>query len=140
MSIYNQSYALWLLWKTSYTQKYYAQLNDLLKLYFSSESREYRCPVCANKWAERKQADDSVGENPQKEVRIDKSLGSPPSVLALHLKRFSPNYVLRRYVKRKDTVIPKPVQKFFCLLYSNFLVIFFSIECEIIPEFHRFLI
>ena len=68
-------------------------LEELLRLYFLPEEREYRCPRCAE-----------LQHKDQKLVTAQKQLRHAPRSLSLHLKRFKPDYVLKRYTKRKEEV------------------------------------
>jgi len=74
-------------------------VGDMLASYFADEGLDAKCEHCGHTGA-----------------LMEKALVSPPRVLVLHLKRFVPNYQMRRYDKQHQRVdIPLQLDLTVCL-------------------------
>lgn len=109
------------------------KLETLIDSFFATEPLEYRCPVCEKTavvdiGTNEENNDDEEDEKmkienakKQKFVDIEKKIKRLPSTLAIHVKRFRPDHVNKRFVKRSDGVILPPELDFAKFLSSDFL-------------------
>jgi hypothetical protein len=84
-------------------QKYMKEHPELMEEVFDADQNEIRDA----KLQEEKELQNEVNKYEKQRLveRVKNLTGTPPECLTIHLKRFKPDFVLRRYVKRKDEVI-----------------------------------